>query len=68
MKPYDLWSTDQGAAQPFSTTSRSKGKAHREQARMTSMRDRLRTIHIITAVLVLQIVYRITMLLQRPNY
>lgn len=32
------------------------------------MRDKLRTIHIMTAVLVLQIAYRITMLLRRLNY
>jgi hypothetical protein len=32
------------------------------------MRDTLRTIHVVTAVLVLQIGYRITMLLRRLNY
>jgi hypothetical protein len=35
---------------------------------MNSVRDKLRTIHIVTAVAVLQIAYRITMLLRRLNY
>ena len=32
------------------------------------MRDKLRTIHVVTAVLMLQIGYRITMVLRRLNY
>lgn len=39
-----------------------------QKGRMTSMRDTLHTIHIVTAVLVLQIGFRITMLLRRLNY
>jgi hypothetical protein len=35
---------------------------------MYSVRDKLRTIHIVTAVAVLQIAYRIMMLLRRLNY
>jgi hypothetical protein len=35
---------------------------------INSMRDKLRTIHFVTAVLVLQIAYRITMLLRSLNY
>lgn len=44
-------------------------RAHQFTKEVTnSVRDKLRTIHIVTSVVVLQIAYRITILLKRLNY